>query len=308
VPAIRAWQQQHRRQFGTEILDAPLDAWPGNYPNLAQARLLIQEGVTDPIVALLTRVGTVEGFGAMIRHLAPADMQVYFADDIRGTATAHLGTGLVEAHARDEAGWDDQAGHNTMWFAVRDIAFEHPVTIDQTEQLLARMGLSDRGGDPRQRAARFQSERQFHDLDPGIEMLIATMCRVLFIEIKAFHVFAWAESLLSDADLVAGEGEAARLVSYIRQDETPHVDYLRTGLTEMRDRDFLGLSGRRHQGRQVVGALWDKGLADSMGPAEQQARATMAAEVNRALARHPRGDDLLEQFDALGDWHPEQAA
>ena len=308
VPAIRAWQDQHRRQFATDILDAPLDAWPGNYPNLAQARLLIQEGVREPIVALLTRVGTVEGFGAMIRHLAPADMQAYFADDIRGTATAHLGTGLVEAHAHDEAGWDDQAGHNTMWFAVRDIAFECPVTIDQTEQLLARMGLSGRGGDPGARAARFQSERLFDDLDPAIEMLVATMCRVLFIEIKAFHVFAWAESLLSDTELVAGEGEAARLVSYIRQDETPHVDYLRTSLTEMRDRAFLGLSGRRHPGQQVIGALWEKGLAESMGPAEQQARATMTAEVERALAGYPRRGDLLEQFHALGDWHPEQAA
>jgi hypothetical protein len=301
VPAIRAWQDRHRRLFATDILDAPLDAWPGNYPNLAQARFLLREGVTEPIVALLTRVGTVEGFGAMIRHLAPADMQTYFADDIRGTATAHLGTGLVEAHARDEAGWDEQAGHNTMWFAVRDIAFEHPVTVDQTEQLLARMGLGGRGGDTAERAARFQAERLFEDLDPAVEMLVATMCRVLFIEIKAFHVFAWAESLLSDADLVAGEGEAARIVSYIRQDETPHVDYLRTALTEMRDRRFVGLSGRRHSGEEVIGALWDKGLAESMGAAERQARAAMTAEVERALAGHPRGGDLLEEFQALGD-------
>ncbi len=233
VPAIAAWQEHHRELFGTEILDAPVDAFPGAYPNLAQARLLLREGAPGPIVALLTRIGTVEGFGAVIRHLAPADMQPFFADDIRGTATAHLGRGLVEAHARDEAGWDEKAGHDRMWFAVRDIAFDHPITADQTEVMLKRMGLGAGGSGQQDRAARFQQERLFADLDLGLEVLVATMCRVLFIEIKAFHIFAWAEALLADTDLVAGDGEAARIVSYIRADETPHVEYLRTVLTEM---------------------------------------------------------------------------
>ena len=53
--------------------------------------------------------------------------------------------------------------------------------------------------------------------------MVALMVRVLFVEISAFHTFAWAEAWLSDTDLVGGDGEAARLVSYIRADETPHV-------------------------------------------------------------------------------------
>src|ERR1700722_806900 len=84
VPAIRAWQDSHRAMFGSEILDAPLESWPGNFPNLDQAQLLLAEGVRDPIVALLTRVGTIEGFGAVIRHLAPADMQPFFVEDVLG--------------------------------------------------------------------------------------------------------------------------------------------------------------------------------------------------------------------------------
>ena len=35
--------------------------------------------------------------------------------------------GLYEAHARDEAGFEDEGGHKQMWFAARDIAFENPV-------------------------------------------------------------------------------------------------------------------------------------------------------------------------------------
>ena len=73
--------------------------------------------------------------------------------------------------------------------------------------------------------------------------MVSLMVRVLFIEISAFHTFAWAESWLSDSELVAGDGEPARLVSYIRADETPHVDYLRTALSEMRDRTWVGEMG-----------------------------------------------------------------
>ena len=255
VSAIESWQDHHRASFGTEILHAPIESWPGNYPNLEQARLLLREGVRDPIVASLTRIGTVEGFGAGIRYLAPDDMQRFFDDDIRGTATAHLGKGLVEAHARDEAGWDGKAGHNLMWFAVRDIAFEDPVTEDQTSVLLQRLGIGGGMAASGAQPPRLKAGRMFPDLDVGLETLIATMARVLFIEIKAFHIFAWAEALLSDSELVAGNGEAARIVSYIRADETPHVEYLRTSLTEMRDRTFIGESGRRYPGSQIVGSL-----------------------------------------------------
>ena len=74
------------------------------------------------------------------------------------------------------------------------------------------------------------------DIDFDLESLIERMTRLLLIEISAFHLFAWAETLLADDELVAGDGEAARLVSFIRSDETPHVEYLRTVLSEMRDR------------------------------------------------------------------------
>ena len=49
----------------------------------------------------------------------------------------------------------------------------------------------------------------------------------------------------------------ARLVSYIRQDETPHVEYLRTALTEMRDRTFVGTEGQRSLEKEVIGKIWD---------------------------------------------------
>ena len=92
------------------------------------------------------------------------------------------------------------------------------------------------------------------------------MIRVLLIEIQAFHVFAWAEELLADTDLVAGDGEAARLVSYIRgrrdaarrvppdgpvRDARPHV---------------VGAIGPdATPATDMIGTLWDRGLEQSLG-------------------------------------------
>ena len=92
-------------------------------------------------MATLTRIGTVEGYGANIRLLKPKDLQRHFVEDVRGTAIDHLGGGLFEAHGRDEAGWEEEAGHRDMWFAARDIAFERPADELDMEAMLARMGF-----------------------------------------------------------------------------------------------------------------------------------------------------------------------
>ena len=149
-----------------------------------------------------------------------------------------------------------------------------------------------------------EAMRVLDDIDLGLEMMMRRMISLLFIEISAFHTFAWAEAVLSDADLVAGDGAAALLVSYIRQDETPHVEYLKTALTEMRDRTFVGESGRRYPGTEVVGGLWERGLADSLGPRREQNLTLTLREVEHALDGNPRADDLLEEFHAHGTIRP----
>jgi hypothetical protein len=308
APAIVAWQQSHERVFGTKLLDAPLEAWPTAYPNLAQARHLLANGVREPIIAILTRIGTVEGFGAGLRYLAPgrlapSDMQSCFVEDIRSTATWHLGRGLIEAHARDEAGWGKEAGHDRMWFAVRDSAFEHPVTDDQTEILLRRMGIQNPSSTPGNTPAPppRSEDRIVEAIDPGLEILLRTMTSVLFIEVRAFHLFAWAEALLADPDLVAGDGLPSRLVSYIRQDETPHVEYLRTALSEMRDRTFIGTEGEKVPGYEVIGKIWDHCYDLAQNLREQQTRAAHLAEVEHALSSRSDGPDLLAEYHSLAD-------
>jgi hypothetical protein len=307
VPAIAAWQARHRRDFGTEPLDVPLDTWPEHYPNGAQGRFLIESGVPGPIITTLTRIGTIEGFGGMIRHSVIPDLTRVVAEDTRGTALAHLGSGLFEAHARDEAGFDDEGGHEHMWFAARDLAFESPPTEDMRQAMLERMGITPPGGaqaDPAARRAALRAERLWpDDVDLDLEVMVARMVRLLLIEISAFHGFAWAEALLSDTDLVAGDGGAARLVSYIRADETPHVDYLRTALSELRDRTVVGEGGRHHAGADLVGRLWERSLAQSVGPNRRANLEAMWTEVRHAVGDRRGAADLLARFDELGSVH-----
>ncbi len=229
VPAIDAWQAQHTELFGTQVLHVPLDTWPAHMPNVAQARHLITAGVPEPLIATLTRIGTVEGFGANIRFLQPGDMQTHFDEDIRGTAIDHLGKGLFEAHGRDEAGWEEEAGHKDMWFAARDIAFESPTAKVDIDAMLARMGFGQSGP-----PGGVDVERALpDDIDLNLELIANLMIRVLFIEVQAFHTFAWAEEWLSDTDLVAGDGarRRARVVHPCRRDparglpqDGPHGD------------------------------------------------------------------------------------
>jgi hypothetical protein len=307
VPAIVAWQDAHRANFGTEILDAPLDLWPPPYPSVAQTKYLLREGVTEPMATQLTRIGTVEGFGAIIRNFRPGDLQRFFDESIAGTALAHLQSGLFEAHARDEAGWEREAGHNQMWFAARDIAFEAPLTTDQTETMLVRLGARPADGrqlTPEEVRAAAEALRRFPDLDLDLEMMLRRMVSILFIEISAFHTFAWAEEVLSDDSLVAGEGAAAAIVRCIRADETPHVDYLRTALTEVRDRTLIGDSGTRIAGRDVITTLWGELLELAIGTNHRAALRAALSEVEQTLTSHPRGGELLEGFHAHGTIRP----
>jgi hypothetical protein len=308
APAIAAWEANRRAQAGTEPLTLPLDTWPANFPNIDQSRFLIRRGVPGPTIAALTRIGTVEGFGAMLRHVPLPDFKSLFDDDIRGTATDHIRKGLFEAHARDEAGWQDEAGHDRMWFAARDIAFENPLTRDETELLLDRLGIP-RGGGPgpdaaERRAAAMANRMLPADIDFAFESLLNRMIGLLFIEIQAFHGFAWAEGVLSDTELCAGDGEAARLISYVRADEAPHVAYLQLALSEMRDWTWRGEGGRTYDGADMIGRLWDGALDQSRFLRRGETLRTALGEIEAAVGDRPDRADLIDEFLSLGTVRP----
>ena len=312
APAIDAWDAQRLAQFGTPKLDVPDDAWPASFPNPEQSLLLIRRGVPEPTISALTRIGTVEGFGGLLRLLPVPDFTRLFDEGIDGTATAHIGGGLFEAHARDEAGFGDVAGHDRMWFAARDIAFERPLTQDQTATMLERMGLAAAAAAPppgseaaaartAELVAAAEAARVLpSDLPISVELLLQRMIGLLFIEIAAFHGFRWAEAVLGDTEAVAGDGEASRIISYIRADETPHVGYLLTALSEMRDRTWVGDTGTRYDGVEMIDLVWRRSLEQSLVARRADNVRMVLGEVRHALEGRADADDLLEEFLALG--------
>ena len=106
-----------------------------------------------------------------------------------------------------------------MWFAARDIAFENPVTEDET-QTDARPHGHRRAADgtpPTPEAmppCAAEALRRFADLDLALEMMVRRMIGLLLhrdLRLPQLRVGRGACS--SDTDLVAGDGEAAALVS-----------------------------------------------------------------------------------------------
>jgi hypothetical protein len=146
------------------------------------------------------------------------------------------------------------------------------------------------------------------DIDAELEFMVSLMIRVLFIEVSAFHTFRWAEAWMSDPELVAGDGAAARLVSHIRADETPHVGYLAVALTELRDRTWIGASGRHYPGSDLIGRLWDHFLDQSLGAGRAANRKAVLGEVEHWCRLRPNGDDLVAEFHSLAGSETDEAS
>ena len=100
----------------------------------------------------------------------------------------------------------------------------------------------------------------FPELGEPVERLIRFMANVLAIEVFAASTFAWAEEILSDPEVSDAPDDAANLVRYIRSDEAPHVEYLRTALSEIQARTLLTLDGKPISGRKVVNDLAERGI------------------------------------------------
>jgi hypothetical protein len=119
------------------------------------------------------------------------------------------------------------------------------------------------------------------------------------IEVFARETFAWGIRLLSDPSVSAKPKEAGAMVEYIRDDESPHVEYLRTALSELRTRTLRTVDGQTLAGSTAVDGLMHHVLSRvaKNRPREQRddTRGALAQAIEAGNARKA----LLEEFDAL---------
>jgi len=290
-PAVKAWQEQHLAASGLPLVEIPDDCVPPHAPSAAQSKLLIREGVREPVVRLLSEIAIIEGFGAMIRQLPVPPLKSFIREDTAGTALEHLERGLFEAHARDEAGWEEEGGHRQMWDAARDAALSNPtISPEIYANIMAR-----RGQEP---------PAMFPALGAPVERLIRFMVNVLAIEVFARSTFAWAEDVLSDETVSDAPREAADLVRFIRADEAPHVEYLRTALSEITARTLKTEDGKTIAGNEVVERLADRALR-TMIRQRLTDRPQMLRDLIRKTAGERDAEELLARYEALATpWEP----
>lgn len=292
-PAIRAWQARLARD-GHELVTIGREHIPPQYPNQAQAKLLLWYGARDPIVRALTIISIVEGFGAIIRDVQVPDAAEVFAEPVDGTALAHLAGGLFEAHARDESGWESEGGHKQMWEAARDLALEKPKVPGDV--LMRIMGRRER---------RKRPQPLFPQLDKKLYRMLTMMAQVLVVEVIADATFDWGESVLSDPEVSADPHGAGHMVRFIRSDENPHVEYLRTALSEVRARTLRTVDGDTLSGRTVVDGILHRILHHMHHNRPEEQRRDVEESLARAIAGVDNAKALREEFDALASqWTP----
>lgn len=287
-PAIAAWRERLAAE-GHPLIHIPDRYVPPHYPNYPQAKFLLEEGIVAPVSRALTIISIVEGFGARIRDLHLPDLSAQIKEDIAGTALAHLDGGLMEAHARDEAGHRDRGGHKQMWEAARDLGLDKP---EIPADVLLRM-MS--GGSGHGRPARLYPE-----LSSDMEAMITFMTNILVVETFAEDVFAWAVELLGDPAVSHDAARAAHMVECVRADEKPHVDYLTVALSELRARTLVSEDGKRElRGAEVVDRIFSRQLRGAATSRPKDARERLQAEIHELIDDKDRAGRIAGRFESL---------
>jgi len=303
--AIRAWTERLAEAgAATEAMRFERTV-PEFFPSVAQAKLLLRAGARGAMTRILTLIGVTEGFGNDgLRALPPLDFAAHFAESIEGAALAHLHGGLLEAHGADEAGCGPEAGHDAMWYAIRDAALEcPPITPDMYENLPISPPPGYTGpakAAPEAMSPADLAQRLFPEIDPMLEIELSVFAQILFLELVAYGTFAWAREVLADPACSAAPTFSPWMVDCIRQDEGLHVGYLQCALAEARSRTIRTQDGGTIPGSRVVDAICEKIVRTQTGGRRDRMLAYRMRQIREELAARPDGDRVLAEFERLG--------
>lgn len=243
-PAVHAWQAALEAK-GSQLLDATTELLSkDNYPNHAQQKFLLKNGLGQVFWNGLTVTGIFEGRGRFICEANLPDFQDIVVEDISELAIGHAHKGLLYAHGADEGGEPGATigAHDAMWYALRDLAFgKDAYPIVEPGDTLARPG---------------EDEPLFPKVNEGYAGLLGLLLNLLMIEIRAESFFTHCCELLGDPELFtdrrAEADEAKEVVERIRADELIHVVGLRVLLSELRELTFKTKDGGTMSGAELI--------------------------------------------------------
>jgi len=305
IPAIEAWSNQLSVKGHPAQVVTHEQVKREFFPNAEQAKLLLREGAHGAMTRILTLIGITEGFGNDgIKLMPQLDLQQYFKESIDDTCLAHLHRGLLEAHGNDEAGRGDEAGHDMMWYQIRDAALDHPlVTPDMFENLPIAPPPGYQGparAAPEAISVGDLTRQLFPQIDPMLELLLSAFAQILVIELIAYATFSWAQEVLGDPECSAEPDFCRRMVGYIREDENIHVGYLQCALAEVRCRTLVVQEGAELSGQLVVDRICEKIVGNQMGGRWDRMLAYRMNQIRGELGDRGDGERILSRFAALG--------
>jgi hypothetical protein len=288
-PAVKAWQAELARRDWPLIDASTRLLQRGNYPSFEQQKLLLDWGMGQTLWNALTVTGAVEARGRRLAEFPAPDFQPLVDDALAGTATGHLGKGLLQAHGFDEGGnGADEGGHDVMWYALRDILFgQAAYPLPEIPPSLARPEMG----------------RLMPLIPSEHEQTVLMLMNVLMIEIRAEAFFSFCTRVMREPSLFrdrrAGAEHAAVLVERIRQDEAIHVAYLQTAVSELRSFTFKAADGGRVPGKAFIDPIWNGMVQWHSVTTPDHGREQTRAAIGARLEALPDGKRRLDAFDAL---------
>lgn len=305
LAAIAAWTERLRAEGNATQVVTMAQVEREFFPNVAQSKCLLRHGARDAMTRILTLIGITEGFGNDgIKIMPRLDLQQSFKESIADTCLAHLHRGLFEAHGNDEAGRGEEAGHDVMWFQIRDAALENPrITPDMFENLPIAPPPGYTGPakpSPDALSVGDLVERAVPTLDPMLEILLSALAQILVIELMAYSTFRWAQEVLADVECSAAPAFAPQMVDYIQADENIHVSYLQCALAEARARTLIDQEGRELPGAHVIDTICERIIRRNTGSRWERMMAYRMNQIRSEMAARPDGDRILAEFAALG--------
>lgn len=288
--AINAWMRQLEAR-GAPIVEATTQLLTEpNYPTVEQELWLLKNGIEQPLWDSLTITGLIEARGRALADLVAPDFQKIVVEDISQCALGHLNRGLLTAHGWDEGGkpGTDIGGHDVMWFAVRDLIFgkdKYPIPT------------------PPASIGRPKDQREMQQIPPEHEGVIAFMMNLLMIEVRAERTFDFYEHVIG-SDQVFGDkrkeaAHAVELINRIRQDESIHVAWLRTAISEFRQCTVKTVDGKQVKGAEIVDPVWQKMVHWHAVEMHEANRENNREEIRKKILAAPNGAAVIEQFERL---------
>jgi len=287
--AINNWQQ-HLKDRGAEIVEATGELLTEpNFPNIAQQVWLLKNGIDQGFWNSLTITGLIEARGKALADVTAPDFQKIIVEDISETSLAHMNKGLLRAHGWDEGGDDtDTGGHDVMWFAVRDLVFgkdKYPIP------------------EPPASIGREKKEREMEQIPGEYEGLISFLMNLLMIEVRAERAFDFYEKVLGSEEVFTDRrkeaAHAALLVNRIRQDESVHVAWLLSAISEFRSFTIKTVSGEEVNGAEILDPVWGRMVHWHAVEMHETNRPINTELIKKTILATENGEAIFEQFEAL---------